>query len=137
MTPKYFSKMARSLKFPPIMVLMAVTILPLVCSLVTYTFVSLPGNSIALNQNGALIALLVLLKIFILGVTGKLPVNLNNYFSKRRGKRAPRHLVEEVSSSTRRETPLLSVSFTYPVSDVLQLYRHFLSRFISRIICIP
>ncbi|XP_071526326.1 uncharacterized protein [Panulirus ornatus] len=73
----------------------ATVMLPLACSLVTYTFVSLPDNSISLNQSGSLVALLVLLKIFILGATGRLPIDLNEFFSKRRGKRGARYLVEE------------------------------------------
>nr|XP_027224727.1 uncharacterized protein LOC113816934 [Penaeus vannamei] len=70
-----------------VLILLVATVLPLVCSFVTYTFVSLPDNSIALDQNGTLVALLVLLKIFLLGSTGRLPVNLNDLFSKFRGKR--------------------------------------------------
>lgn len=80
-------------------ILLVATVLPLVCSFVTYTFVSLPDNSIALDQNGTLVALLVLLKIFLLGSTGKLPVNLNDLFSRFRGKRDTASASEGVSSS--------------------------------------
>lgn len=60
---------------------------PVATAFVTYTFVSLPDNSIALDENGSLAVLLVLLKIFVLGVTGQLPFNLNELLKKRRERR--------------------------------------------------
>ncbi|XP_042213277.1 uncharacterized protein LOC121860265 [Homarus americanus] len=81
--------------FPMLPVVTLTAILPLVCSLVTYTFVSLPDNSIALNQNGALLALLVLLKIFVIGATGRLPIDLNKLFSGRRSRRDATYVDQE------------------------------------------
>lgn len=70
---------------PTLLVLTIFT--PVTTAFVTYTFVSLPDNSIALDQNGSLAVLLVLLKIFVLGVTGQLPLNLNELLKKRRERR--------------------------------------------------
>lgn len=57
-------------------------VVPVVASLVTYTFVSLPGDAIALDQTGSLVAMLVLLKIFVLGITHHLPFDLNRLWKK-------------------------------------------------------
>ena len=76
-------------------------VVPLVASFVTYTFVSLPGEAIALDQTGSLVALLVLLKIFVLGVTHHLPFDLNKLWRRhgRREKRDLPYLLQEVSRS--------------------------------------
>ncbi|MPC33583.1 hypothetical protein E2C01_026938 [Portunus trituberculatus] len=73
-------------------------IVPMVASLVTYTFVSLPGEAIALDQTGSLVVLLVLLKIFVLGISGHLPFDLNKLWSHhgRREKRTLPYLLQEV-----------------------------------------
>ncbi|XP_045115086.1 uncharacterized protein LOC123506801 isoform X4 [Portunus trituberculatus] len=72
-------------------------IVPMVASLVTYTFVSLPGEAIALDQTGSLVVLLVLLKIFVLGISGHLPFDLNKLWSHhgRREKRTLPYLLQE------------------------------------------
>ncbi|XP_050694472.1 uncharacterized protein LOC126984650 [Eriocheir sinensis] len=74
-------------------------VMPLVASLVTYTFVSLPGNGIALDHTGSLVALLVLLKIFVLGITHHLPFDLDRlwrtHMRERRGLPGLPYLLQE------------------------------------------
>ena len=57
-------------------------------SLITYSYVSLPDNSISLDTNGAIFALLVLFKLFIVGSTGVFPIHLNDLLAKRK-RRSP------------------------------------------------
>lgn len=84
----------------PLMAVIAVLV-PVVASLVTYTFVSLPGEAIALDQTGSLVALLVLLKIFVLGITHHLPFDLDKLWkhSGRREKRGLPYLLQEVGGA--------------------------------------
>ncbi|XP_068204023.1 uncharacterized protein [Palaemon carinicauda] len=88
-----FQRLSKFMSIQSFLIVLTVA-LPFVCSLVTYTFVSLPDNSIALDQTGALLLLLVLFKIFILGSLGTFPIDLNAFFHKRRGRRAARHLLD-------------------------------------------
>lgn len=86
------SQTLRSKKWNLTLTLLILTVFAQVSTaFVTYTFVSLPDNSIALDQNGSLAVLLVLLKIFVLGVTGQLPLNLNELLKKRRERRDYEH----------------------------------------------
>ncbi|XP_064107410.1 uncharacterized protein LOC135216202 [Macrobrachium nipponense] len=91
--PRLFQKLTKSAVIPPLLIILTV-VLPLVSSLVTYAFVSLPDNSISLDLTGSLLLLLVLFKILILGSLGTFPIDLNAVFNKRKGRRAARHLMD-------------------------------------------
>ncbi|XP_066952258.1 uncharacterized protein [Macrobrachium rosenbergii] len=98
--PRLFQRLTKMAVIPPLLIILTV-VLPLVSSLVTYAFVSLPDNSISLDLTGSLLLLLVLFKILILGSLGTFPIDLNAFFQKRKGRRAARHLMDGVNAATR------------------------------------
>ncbi|XP_071526764.1 uncharacterized protein [Panulirus ornatus] len=68
-------------------------VVPLATSLVTYTFVSMGSNALALDETGALIVILTLIKLVLLSTQGIFPINMNNVFSSIiRGKRSTNYI---------------------------------------------
>ncbi|ROT67896.1 hypothetical protein C7M84_013989 [Penaeus vannamei] len=65
-------------------------VLPIVTSLVTYTLVTLESDPLNLDETGALILTIALIKIIILGGTGVFPIDINKLFDNivTRGKRS-------------------------------------------------
>ncbi|KAK4329109.1 hypothetical protein Pmani_000520 [Petrolisthes manimaculis] len=90
---------------PSIITFILTVCAPVTTAFVTYTFVSLPDNSIALDQNGSLAVLLVLLKIFVLGVLGQLPLNLNELLKKGRKRRDNNHHGPMLNKDMEEEMP--------------------------------
>ncbi|KAG7173648.1 hypothetical protein Hamer_G025029 [Homarus americanus] len=100
-------------------------LLPLATSLVTYTFISMGSNALAVDETGALIIILTLIKLVLLSTQGIFPININKVFNNiiERGKRSP--------GSSSRNTNIIgsfdnSTLYQVPEVDVMPCIRRFL-----------
>ncbi|XP_050690707.1 uncharacterized protein LOC126982580 [Eriocheir sinensis] len=65
-------------RWHPLVVGMVAVVLPFASALVTYTFVSMGNEALAVDDTGGLIIMLVLAKLLLLSTQGIFPVDLNN-----------------------------------------------------------
>ncbi|KAK4329110.1 hypothetical protein Pmani_000521 [Petrolisthes manimaculis] len=65
----------------------SVVLVPLVTTLVTYTFVSMGSDALVVDDTGALIIMLAFIKLVLLGSQGIFPIDLNPIYEKIVGRR--------------------------------------------------
>lgn len=101
-----------------VLLLLVGVVLPLVSSFITYTFISMGNNALEVDETGALLIILTLIKLMLISTQGVFPINMNELFTNlmSRGKRSANSIVEFDNSTL----------YQVPEVDLMPCTRRFL-----------